>query len=79
MIRRLPVASLLLLITTGALAATPNCQFEKLPVGEETLGAWIDKSNWLAIENRRLTLQSGEVFMATWRLSPASDGQAVVT
>jgi hypothetical protein len=33
------------------------CQFEQVPVGPQKLGAWIDKSNWLAIENQRLSLQ----------------------
>lgn len=77
MIRRMSVVSYLLAISTGALAATSACQFEQMPVGGQKLGAWVDKGNWLAIENQRLTLQSGEVFMPTWRLAPAGDGQAV--
>ena len=63
MIRRWPAACLLLLITTASPAATPGCQFDRLPAGGERLGAWIDKGNWLAVENHRLTLQSAETFM----------------
>jgi CubicO group peptidase (beta-lactamase class C family) len=75
MIRRLPAALLPLFIATGTWAANSTCQFEQVPVGPQRLGPWIDKSNWLAIENQRLTLQAGEVFMPTWRLAPAGDGQ----
>ena len=67
MIRRWPAACLLLLITTASPAATPGCQFDRLPAGGERLGAWIDKGNWLAVENHRLTLQSAETFMPAWR------------
>lgn len=77
MIRRLPVVPLLLLIATGAWAATSSCQFEQSPAGTQKLGAWIDKNNWLAIENQRLSLQSAEVFMPTWQMAPATDAQAV--
>ena len=34
---------------------------DKLPAGEQKLGPWIDKHNWLDIENQRLTLQSASV------------------
>jgi CubicO group peptidase (beta-lactamase class C family) len=74
MIRRLPAAFLSLFIATDTWAANATCQFEQVPVGPQKLGAWIDKSNWLAIENQRLTLQAGEVFMPAWRLAPAGDG-----
>ena len=77
MIRRLPAALLSLFITTGALAANATCQFEQVPVGAQKLGPWIDKSNWLAIENQRLSLQAGEVFMPAWRL-PASGNETKV-
>ena len=78
MIRRWPAACLLLLITTASPAATPGCQFDKLPAGGERLGAWIDKGNWLAVENHRLTLQSAETFMPAWR-RPASNERPAVT
>lgn len=79
MIRRLPVALLSLLITTGTMAAPSICKFDQVPVGTQKLGTWIDKSNWLAIENQRLSLQAGEVFMPAWRLAPTGDGQVVAT
>lgn len=75
MIRRLPAAFLSLFIATGALAANSSCQFEPVPGGAQKLGPWIDKNNWLAIENQRLSLQSGEVFMPAWRLAPSGDAQ----
>src|SRR5574343_1257672 len=65
--RRLPTSLLLLLIATGAWAANPSCQFDRAPVGAQKLGAWIDKTNWLAIENQRLSLQAGDTFMSSWR------------
>ncbi len=77
MIRRLPAALLSLFIASGTWAANPTCQFERMPVGAQKLGPWIDKSNWLAIENQRLTLQSAEVFMPTWRLAPAGNAPLV--
>lgn len=73
MIRRLPAALLSLFITTGTWAANATCQFEQVPVGAQKLGPWIDKSNWLSIENQRLSLQAGEVFMPTWRLPPSGN------
>lgn len=73
---RLPVVSLLLAITTGALAAPPACQFERVAVGTQKIGPWIDKSNWLASGNQRLSLQSGEAFMPAWRLAARADGPA---
>lgn len=75
MIRRLPAALLSLFIATGTWAANSTCQFEQAPVGAQKLGPWIDKSNWLAIENQRLSLQAGEVFMPAWRLAPAGKAQ----
>lgn len=73
MIRRLPAALLSLFLATGAWAVNSTCQFEQVPVGPQKLGPWIDKSNWLAVENQRLSLQAGEVFMPTWRLAPTGD------
>ena len=77
MIRRLPVVLLSLLCSAGALAATSVCQFEQMPVGPQKMGTWIDKGNWLAIENQRLTLQAAERFMPTWRLVPPSNEQVI--
>jgi hypothetical protein len=79
MIRVLPAALLSLLIATGTLAADSTCQFEQVPVGAQKLGAWIDKSNWLAIENQRVSLQASEVFMPTWRLTPSGEPQLEAT
>lgn len=73
MIRRLPAALLSLFIASGTWAANATCQFERVPVGPQKLGPWIDKSNWLATENQRLTLQAGEVFMSAWRLPPSGN------
>ena len=73
MIRVLSAALLSLLIATGTLAADSTCQFEQVPVGTQKLGTWIDKGNWLAIENQRVSLQASEVFMPTWRLAPSVD------
>jgi CubicO group peptidase (beta-lactamase class C family) len=75
MIRVLSAALLSLLIVTGTLAADSTCQFEQVPVGTQKLGTWIDKGNWLAIENQRVSLQASEVFMPTWRLAPSVDRQ----
>lgn len=71
-----PIVSLLLSISSCALAGTAACQFDKLPAGEQKLGPWIDKGNWLAIENQRLTLQSASTFMPAWRLAPPPARQA---
>jgi CubicO group peptidase (beta-lactamase class C family) len=77
MIRRLPLVLFLLAITTAPRAATSACQFEQAPVGVQKLGPWIDKSNWLAIENQRLSLQSADVFMPALRMAPIGDGKTV--
>lgn len=77
MIRRLPLVLFLLANATAPLAATSACQFEQAPVGVQKLGPWIDKSNWLAIENQRLSLQSGDVFMPAVRMAPIGDGKTV--
>lgn len=79
MIRRLPAAFLSLFIATGTWAANSTCQFEQVPVGPQKLGPWIDKSNWLDIENQRLTLQASELFMPAWRLAPAGDAPVATT
>ena len=77
MIRRLPLVLFLLAIATAPRAATSACQFEQAPVGVQKLGPWIDKSNWLAIENQRLSLQSADVFMPALRMAPIGDGKTV--
>lgn len=75
MICRLPVALLSMFIASGCLAASSACQFERVPVGAQKLSPWIDQSNWLSIENQRLTLQVSETFMPAWRLSPVANVQ----
>lgn len=77
--RRLPVTLLLLFVATGAWASNASCRFEQAQVGSQKLGPWIDKSNWLSIENQRLSLQAGEVFMPSWRLAPAGDAPVAAT
>lgn len=69
--RRWPVVLFLLLLPPAVPALTADCQFDKLPVGEQRLGPWVDKHNWLNIENQRLTLQSATTFMPSWRMAPA--------
>jgi CubicO group peptidase (beta-lactamase class C family) len=70
---RWPIALLFFSVSSAVLAATPTCQFAKRPVGEQKLGQWIDKGNWLAIENQRLTLQSAPIFMPAWHLPPPTE------
>lgn len=79
MIRRLPVALLSLFIATASLAASSACQFERVPVGSQKLSPWVDQSNWLSIENQRLTLQAIETFMPTWRLPSIGNAQRMAT
>lgn len=71
--RSLPAALLLLFVATGAWAANSSCLFERAPVGAQKIGSWIDKSNWLAIENQRLSLQAADVFMPSWRYFQAGN------
>ena len=71
MIRRWPAALLSLFIATGTWAANSTCQFEQMPVGPQKMGAWIDKSNWLAIESQRVRWQASEVLMPSWRTPPS--------
>ena len=73
-----PIALLFVSVSSAVLAATPTCQFAKLPAGEQKLGQWIDKGNWLAIENQRLTLQSAPIFMPAWHLPPPPERQLTV-
>lgn len=79
MMRRLPVILSSLLFGTGVWAAAPVCQFEQVSAGPQKMGAWIDKSNWLSVENQRLTLQAAELFMPARRLAPSGDAQAVAS
>jgi CubicO group peptidase (beta-lactamase class C family) len=71
MTHRLTASLLSLLITSSVLAASLECEFEQAAAGPKTMGPWIDKQNWLSVENQRLSLQSGEIFMPHWRLPPA--------
>ena len=66
--RRLHLVSLLMALATNALAATPACQFSTEASGTQKIGPWINKSNWLNIENQRLSLHSSTTFMPSLRL-----------
>lgn len=76
---RLPASLLLLFIATASWAATSSCRFDPVPVGAQKLGPWIDKNNWLAPENQRLSFQAGEVFMPSWRLIPTGNKTRVAS
>lgn len=73
MTRRLTIFWLLMATGTATLAATPACQFENVASGPQKIGRWIDKSNWLAAENLRLTLPAANIFMPALRLMPGED------
>ncbi|MBI2275801.1 MAG: hypothetical protein HYU74_00475 [Dechloromonas sp.] len=77
MMRRLTAALLLLNLLPEASAATPTCQFETVASGPQRIGNWIDKGNWLAMENLRLTLTAANTFMPARRLQPAAGGEAL--
>ena len=68
--RRLTLLSIAFATLLSGAHAAPNCQFEKLAAGSGGIGRWIDKGNWLAVENQRLSLSAGEVFMPVLRLAP---------
>ena len=68
--RRLTLLSIAFATLLSGAHAAPNCQFEKLAAGSGGIGPWIDKGNWLAVENQRLSLSAGEVFMPVLRLAP---------
>lgn len=74
MMPRLTIALLLLNLITGASAATPGCRFETVASGPQKIGKWIDKRNWLDLENRRATLPTSNTFMPARRLR--ADGRA---
>ena len=67
---RLGACSLLLLIATHGTAAVPSCHFDAQVRGDQRIGKWIDRSNWLAGEHLRLTLAAGPIFMPSLRLAP---------
>ena len=69
--RRLTLLSLVLVTWLPAVQAAPSCQFEPQPAGNGKIGPWIDKGNWLDIENQRFSLTAGAVFMPALRLAPA--------
>jgi hypothetical protein len=70
--RRLTLLSLALVtLLLLAVHAAPNCQFEPLAAGNGKIGPWIDKGNWLDIENQRFSLTASAVFMPALRLAPA--------
>ena len=73
------LAWLFVLLAGRATAAPPACEFQRVPAGAQKLSAWIDKSNWLAVENHRLTLQAAEVFMPTWRRAASTNAHATTT
>lgn len=74
MMRQMSFVFLSLWLAASASASTAKCQFERVPAGAQKLGSWIDKSNWLAIENQRLGLLAADVFMPGWRLASVSKG-----
>jgi hypothetical protein len=69
--RRLTLLSLALVTWLPAVQAAPNCQFESATGRQRKIGPWIDKGNWLDIENQRFSLTAGAVFMPALRLAPA--------
>ena len=75
--RRLHLVSLLMALATNALAATPACQFSTEASGTQKIGPWINKSNWLNIENQRLSLHSSATFMPSLRLPGGGTALAV--
>lgn len=77
MMSRLTVALLLLNLAPGASAALPACQFETVASGPQKIGNWIDKHNWLDLENRRATLPAGNTFMPARRLRPDPGSDAL--
>lgn len=62
-----------------AFAATSRCQLELVPAGTKKLGMWLDKGNWLAVENHRVTLQAVQTFMPAWRLAVPAGGKRAVS
>lgn len=74
---RLTMLSLLLATTISTTGAAPSCQFDVVAAGSGEIGQWINKDNWLAVDNQRVSLQAADVFMPARRLRPAAGGQAL--
>ena len=75
--RRLTMLSLVLATTISTARAVPSCEFDAVAAGSGRIGQWIDKDNWLAVENQRVSLQAADVFMPARRLRPAPGGEAL--
>ena len=75
--RRLTMLALLLATTISTTGAAPSCQFDVVAAGSGEIGQWIDKANWLAVENQRVSLQAADVFMPARRVRPAAGGEAL--
>jgi CubicO group peptidase (beta-lactamase class C family) len=77
MTRRLTMLALLLATTISTAGAAPSCQFEAVAAGSGEIGRWIDRDNWLAVDNQRVSLQAADIFMPARRLRPAAGGEAL--
>ena len=77
MTRRLTMLALLLATTISTAGAAPSCQFDAVAAGSGEIGRWIDRDNWLAVDNQRVSLQAADVFMPARRLRPAAGGEAL--
>lgn len=75
--RRLTMLALLLATTISTTGAAPSCQFDVVAAGSGEIGQWIDRDNWLAVDNQRVSLQAADVFMPARRLRPAAGGEAL--
>jgi hypothetical protein len=72
MMRALLFAVTFAVASLPAVSAVPACRFDAVAAGSGKIGQWIDKSNWLAVENQRVSLQAATVFMPAQRLRPAT-------
>ena len=61
--RTLPLLVPLLLCIASPVDAVDNCSYETLSRNERGPGPWLSQDNWLAVENLRYGLQSGNAFM----------------
>ncbi|MBP6709483.1 MAG: hypothetical protein KA223_10015, partial [Candidatus Accumulibacter sp.] len=75
--RRLTMLALLLATTISTTGAAPSCQFDVVAAGSGEIGQWIDRDNWLAVDNQRVSLQAADVFMPARRVRPAAGGEAL--
>lgn len=75
--RRLTMLSLILASTISTAGAVPGCDFAAVAAGSGEIGEWIDRDNWLAVDNQRVTLQAATVFMPARRLRPATGVEAL--